>query len=544
MKNQSVYGVLFLGLCLVFCLAAGLFLGCTTNSGARDISLDSALHGTAAKDTLAELPFTGGDREEAFNRAAAVPSPYTITFNADGGTPAMQTKTATGGTSLGAGNMPPDPTRSGYTFDGWYTDRNGGGPRFSGSIAISGNTTVYAKWTAASPLANLSLEAALSWLSSNAATGGSYTVTLRQDESISPKTLSYNGKKVSITLSGGASERVISLSADGSLFTVGSGITLTLDNNITLQGRENNTASLILVNNGGALVMNTGSKISGNTNAFDMGGGVYVDGGTFTMNGGTISGNSASNGGGVVVRDTGTFIKQSGGVIYGSNANGTLKNATSQGDVYGHAVCVVADSLPGKIRNTTAGAGVTLNSGLNGSAGGWEEPPLLPVGLGGGVPWFVNDAYLNASEDVLIGIGTYKIGADTSRMPAGLTFAQTRARADIARQLQSIMKNMITSYTVTSGLDPKSSLSFQESVARALSRAELRGTRVVTSQTDSNGLLWVVMEYGRPTAAQDYSAAATAAKLTVPAAAAFDALARMENAFDKAAGGGPIPVGE
>jgi hypothetical protein len=61
------------------------------------------------------------------------------------------------------------------------------------------------------------------------------------------------------------------------------------------------------------------------------------------------------------------FSKQSGGTIYGSNASGSLKNTAGSG--YGHAVYVAGDH---KERNTTAGSGVTLNSGLNGSAGGWE----------------------------------------------------------------------------------------------------------------------------------------------------------------------------
>jgi hypothetical protein len=60
-----------------------------------------------------------------------------------------------------------------------------------------------------------------------------------------------------------------------------------------------------------------------------------------------------------------------------------------------------------------------------------------------GIPSFVNDAYMNASEDVLIGIGTYKVGNDTSKLGAGKTFAETRARADISRQLTTIVKNIL-----------------------------------------------------------------------------------------------------
>jgi hypothetical protein len=63
-----------------------------------------------------------------------------------------------------------------------------------------------------------------------------------------------------------------------------------------------------------------------------------------------------------------TFTKQSGGIIYGSNAGRALKNTAESGD--GHAVYV--NTSPVKKRNSTAGAGVTLNSAKDGAAGGWE----------------------------------------------------------------------------------------------------------------------------------------------------------------------------
>jgi hypothetical protein len=191
----------------------------------------------------------------------------------------------------------------------------------------------------------------------------------------------------------------------------------------------------------------------------------------------------------------------------------------------------------------TAGLALSLvGCGTSGGSVAAEPYQYTPPVLGN-VPQFVNDAYQNASEDVLIGVGTYKLGNDMSKMNTAMTFAQTRARADITRQLQSIMKDMVTDYTATSELDPDAALSFQENITQALAKAELRGARIVKSDT-LNGLLWVVMEYSKSAAASDYSAAASAAKLAVPAAAAFDAMSRMENAFDKAAGGGPVPVGD
>jgi uncharacterized repeat protein (TIGR02543 family) len=266
---------------------------------------------------------------------------YTVTFNADRGSPASQTKMVNSGDSVGSANMPSDPTRSGYTFGGWYTAKDGGGSGFTATTTVTRNITVYAQWTFIPMPDNLSLTQALTWLDTNAADGKTYTITLSAvSETIAPKTLSYGGKTVSVTLSGGDSERMISLGSNGSLFTVGSGVTLILDNNVTLLGKSNN-APLVRVASGGTLEMKAGSKISGNTSSSSSyyGGGVYVSG-TFIMSGGTISGNSVSSssssyGGGVYVSG-GTFI-MSGGTISGntsSSSSSSSSYASYGGGVY------------------------------------------------------------------------------------------------------------------------------------------------------------------------------------------------------------------
>jgi uncharacterized repeat protein (TIGR02543 family) len=388
---------------------------------------------------------------------------YTVTFNADGGSPGTQTRTVNDGSSVGASNMPDNPTKSGYVFGGWHTSTGGSGAEFTAITTVDRNITVYANWTTMPTMPTTSLQDALDWLAINAEEEGEYTIALNANETIAPRTLSYGGKQVRITLKGDTSERRVVLSSNGSLFTVESGVTLTLDNNITLQGRGNNTDSLIQVNNGGTLTMNTGSKITGNTkNAVNInygGGGVLVYGGTFTMSGGSINGNTAfasylggggvhvwsgtftmsggtingnttsSRGGGVCVGNSvatfmmsggtisdnyvtataenaasygggvyvatgafmmsggivsgnsaysgggvyllsGTFTKQSDCAIYGSNASSRLTNTATTGDSHGHAVYIYAS--PAKKRDTTAGTGVTLNSAVGGSAGGWE----------------------------------------------------------------------------------------------------------------------------------------------------------------------------
>jgi hypothetical protein len=203
----------------------------------------------------------------------------------------------------------------------------------------------------------LSLNESLAWLDENAQVGRMYTVTLSGDEAVEPKMLSYDGKPVSIALSGRVAELMVSLSSNGSLFTVGSGVELTLNSNVTLRGRSDNTASLVKVDTGSALMMNSGSNIAGNTYSVpgyrSYGGGVYV---------GEIRNNSASNyGGGVCVGgpgDDAMFIKQSGGAIYSNTA--PIGN--------GRAVYI---NLKQK-RDFDAGEGVTMDSTKSGSAGGWE----------------------------------------------------------------------------------------------------------------------------------------------------------------------------
>ena len=68
---------------------------------------------------------------------------YTVTLHANGGSvsPASMTTGADGKlASL------PTPTRSSYSFNGWYTEKNGG-TKVTTDTVFSANTTVYAHWT-------------------------------------------------------------------------------------------------------------------------------------------------------------------------------------------------------------------------------------------------------------------------------------------------------------------------------------------------------------------------------------------------------------
>jgi uncharacterized repeat protein (TIGR02543 family) len=66
---------------------------------------------------------------------------YTITFDSHGGS-AVAAITQNTGTSVA---KPADPTRTGYTFTGWYSAENGG-TLYSWPYTLTGNLTMHAQW--------------------------------------------------------------------------------------------------------------------------------------------------------------------------------------------------------------------------------------------------------------------------------------------------------------------------------------------------------------------------------------------------------------
>jgi len=180
---------------------------------------------------------------------------------------------------------------------------------------------------------------------SNPADGSTHTLTTGRDyESIPPWTLYFDGNRVTVTLTGGGT---LSLSSTGAMFTVGTGVTLILDD-VELRGRSDNTDALIAVADDGALEMDAGAVITGNTNVSEdgFGGGVRVaEDGTFIMRGGEIRGNSAVRGGGV--HNLGGF--DTGGTI-------TENDAAQGGGVYNFGVMRMRDGATvSENRATTSG---------------------------------------------------------------------------------------------------------------------------------------------------------------------------------------------
>jgi hypothetical protein len=163
-------------------------------------------------------------------------------------------------------------------------------------------------------------------------------------------------------LQGYGEARAISLTGDGSLFTVSSGAALIFGENITLQGKDGNNAPLVVVESGGTLAVNSGARITGNTHTNTagnaIGGGVRVrNGESCILNGGKISGNSATSsagkgcGGGVHVEGNNSIFKKTPAT--GSSTSGTI---------YGSGEGADSNKVINSAGNEIAGRGRAVNA--------------------------------------------------------------------------------------------------------------------------------------------------------------------------------------
>jgi len=270
---------------------------------------------------------------------------------------------------------PDDPALRGYDFDAWCTT-DGTPPTnaYNFSELITGNKTLYATWDKVTTVPGANLAEKFAWLSNNALSDTEYIVQANSAEPpLAPQTLSYSGyTPVTIRLRGGYTAIPItyysvSLSGNGSMFTIGSGVTLILENYLILKGHSSNNAALVRVNAGGVLTMrNSTTTITGNTGS-GSGGGVYVIG-LFNMEDGTISGNSAG-----VPAPGNVFSSEGGGVYVGANTDqsgefkmrgGTISGNTAWnygGGVYVNAIASGVFSASGKF--TKIGGTIYGNTG-------------------------------------------------------------------------------------------------------------------------------------------------------------------------------------
>jgi hypothetical protein len=226
------------------------------------------------------------------------------------------------------------------TYYVWIEAVNAGGTKLGTRAqgrTTSGSYTVFDTATFTQAIAAIKADA----------TGGSYTITLTGSFASANVDFTPNAIKT-ITIKGDTGNKVISNSGDKELFIIQSGITLVLDTNSTMSGNSKRY-SVVSVLPEGKLIMKQGSQVAG-ANAT----GITVDGGAFTMEGGTISGNttSAYYSGGVYIAANGTFT-MSGGTISGNTTSASHGGVVCGGGVYSSGVFNMSG---GTISGNTASA--------------------------------------------------------------------------------------------------------------------------------------------------------------------------------------------
>jgi len=214
---------------------------------------------------------------------------------------------------------------------------------------------------------------------------------------------------LTVTLTGSGT---LNITANGSMFWLGSGQTLVIDGaGLTLQGRIVTpyppNYAIITVPTGATLELKNGTLTGNSSSSTSGAGGVTVSGGTFSMTGGSISGNEGSACGGVYV-GPGSFTMSGGTIaankattqVSSGNAGGVFINgidsgsgtgsfSKSGGTIYGNTGDANANTLPNNVisgyavryrssqgtynRDTTLGTGDNISTANTGAGSGWGQ---------------------------------------------------------------------------------------------------------------------------------------------------------------------------
>lgn len=106
----------------------------------------------------------------------------------------------------------------------------------------------------------------------------------------------------------------------------------------------------------------------------------------------------------------------------------------------------------------------------------------------------IPDFYLNppTAEEEIYGVGD----ANMSSLSMSRTAALSRARDDIARQVELVVKSAITDYAQQAGAGrTEQTINFTETVSRQLVEVTLRGLRTVEVALGKDGTVYALVEY-------------------------------------------------
>ena len=297
---------------------------------------------------------------------------YTVTYHANGSSgTAPKVQTVDPGTVItlpDAGSM----TYTGRTFEGWNTNAGGTGTNYAegDSYTVNADVSLYARWLSV-PITppGATLVEQLAYIRNNAGDGVVYNIVVDKNEFIGPQTISTLGINITVNIHSASSSDVktIQLEGQGHLFSIDTGITLKLQD-IVLRGHSTNNRALVSVGNG-TLLLNSGAKITQNTNNFSNGGGIYVDGGNLEMNEGSEISNNfvqvyTGRGGGIHVNNRGNVLIRGG--IISENIGGITNSGFGGGiSITGNSTVNMSGGIIQKNSTRDFGGGVFVDNGSN-----------------------------------------------------------------------------------------------------------------------------------------------------------------------------------
>ncbi|GHV74820.1 hypothetical protein AGMMS49940_21220 [Spirochaetia bacterium] len=149
--------------------------------------------------------------------------------------------------------------------------------------------------------------------------------------------------------------------------------------------------------------------------------------------------------------------------------------------------------------------------------------------LVGGYPKTIQDAVNETPDEYYVGVGSAE-----SKTAASKSIAATRARASIAQQLETVIKDLVEDYNSSS--EAHSDLeAFQSEITVAIAQADLVGNREIGYFVDENNIVWVAIRYSREEAKKLISQSTRdSGKLNESQKQALSAEDRLEKWLEKA----------
>jgi predicted nucleic acid-binding Zn-ribbon protein len=179
----------------------------------------------------------------------------------------------------------------------------------------------------------------------------------------------------------------------------------------------------------------------------------------------------------------------------------------------GWAAIFAAALLGGCVSNGGGGqpSSVQFENSPIGPGSSETEPAERRIESSGRVPDFVRKAVRNTPEDAWVGIGTARFRT----ISQSRTFAATRARDEIARQLGTQVSELIRDFVAADETNLQAGAAYQESFSRAITNQDFSGAAVVDEDEMSDGNYWVVVMMPKNDVGKIVADAASQAKQAV-----------------------------